>query len=234
MNDDNYLAINEQGLAEVSPTASRDAQLAFIDTYRQIQGENTQQIADQTHALGSDLPAQLGGLHGPSEYMKSRYQTPQTNARVAALRTASQLSALNRLMQNDQSRWNDRYSQTYRSDRKRARSSGGSGSGTGSTGGSNLSNADINVNVVEGLTPQATGSLRSDEGVATRLFTGEYDDQGRPVYKDLDENGNIIAQYEGGKETIATNAPSLWDQNWAIAQQNLSNLWNAGWGRFAN
>ena len=136
MNDDNYLTINEQGLAEINPTASSEIQNAFIDAYRNIQGENTAQIGTQAHALGSDLEAPYGGLHGPSEYMRSRYQTPQTESRLAGLRTASQLSALNQLMQNDINSWKDKYAQAYRNYRKRAKSSGsggssGSGSGSG-------------------------------------------------------------------------------------------------------
>ena len=121
MDNDNYITINEQGLAEVNPTASSDMQNAFIDAYRNIQGENTAQIGTQAHDLGSDLEAQYGGLHGPSEYMKSRYQTPQTESRIAGLRTASQLSALNQLMQNDVASWKDKYSQAYRDAQKRAR-----------------------------------------------------------------------------------------------------------------
>lgn len=114
MDNDNYITLNEQGLAEISPTASSDMQQAFIDTYRQTQGENTAQIGEQAHALGSDLEAPYGGLHGPSEYMKSRYQTPQTESRVANLRTAAQLSALNQLVQNDITNWKDKYTQKQR------------------------------------------------------------------------------------------------------------------------
>lgn len=233
MNDDNYLSVNEQGLAEISPTASRDAQLAFIDTFRQTQGENTQQIADTMHELGSDLEAPYGGLHGPSEYMKSRYQTPQTESRLAGLRTTAQLTALNQLMQNDLAKWKDKYNQEYKKYQKRQRAKANSllGGGGGGGTGSGLGAADVTVDVVKGVTPQDTGSLKSGEAT-TRLFTGEHDDQGRPVFKDYDADGNLIAQYEGGIERRAENAPSLWDLNWAIAQQNLNNLWNAGPGRY--
>lgn len=119
---------------EVSPTVSRDNQLAFIDQYRQLQGENTAQIGEAAHALGSDLTAQYGGLHGPSEYIRSRYQTPQTESRIANLRTTAQLAALNQLMQNEQNKWANRYNQAYRNYQKRANSSG-SGSGSGSASG---------------------------------------------------------------------------------------------------
>lgn len=134
------ITINDEGLMEVSPTASRDAQLAFIDQYRQLQGENTAQIGTAAHALGSDLTAQYGGLHGPSEYIKSRYQTPQTESRIANLRTTAQLAALNQLMQNEQNKWANRYNQAYRNYQKRANSSG-SGSGSGSASGGVVSQA---------------------------------------------------------------------------------------------
>lgn len=121
MENDNYVMITDENVAEINPTASSDLQQSFIDNYRQIQGENTAAIVSVAHALGSDLEAPYGGLHGPSEYMKSRYQTPQTESRVAALRTAAQLSALNQLMQNDQNRWQNRYNQAYRNAQKRQR-----------------------------------------------------------------------------------------------------------------
>lgn len=128
MDNDDYIRINEEGLAEVNPTASSDAQMAFIDAYRAAQGENTAQIGEQAHALGSDLEAQYGGLHGPSEYWKSRYQAPQTESRVAGLRSAAQLSALNNLMQNDLANWKNRYSNAYKAAQKRASSGGSEGS----------------------------------------------------------------------------------------------------------
>lgn len=107
--------------------------MSFIDTYRQLQGENTAQIGEAAHALGSDLTAQYGGLHGPSEYIKSRYQTPQTESRIAGLKSAAQLTALNQIMQNEQNKWKNRYNQAYRNYQKRANSSG-SGSGSASGG----------------------------------------------------------------------------------------------------
>ena len=181
MNDDNILTINEQGIAEVNPTASRDAQLAFIDTYRQTQGENNQQIADQTHALGSDLPAQLGGLHGPSEYTKSRYQVPQTESRVANLRTAAQLSALNQLLENDQARWKDKYNQAYRNYKKRqykkanslynARTGGSSGNGGSGGGGNELT---FNTNTGAQDTFYVNDNPNTGEGNIVQTGDGTY------------------------------------------------------------
>lgn len=186
MNDDNYITLTEEGIAEINPTASSDMQQAFIDTYRQTQGENTAQIGETAHALGSDLPAQLGGLHGPSEYMKSRYQTPQTESRVAALRTAAQLSALNQLLANDQARWKDKYNQAYRAAQKRERAKrnqlynnlyggGGNGGGDGTsllnitteTGAPGTIDVNTNPNTGEG------NIVQIGDGVYQNVSTGE-------------------------------------------------------------
>lgn len=180
MDNDNYLTINEQGLAEVSPTASRDMQQAFIDAYRQSQAENTAQIGTVAHALGSDLEAPYGGLHGPSDYIKSRYQTPQTESRVAGLRTAAQLSALNQLMANEQAKWEDKYNQAYRDYQKRANrsgSGGGSGSGSGTDASSlNITTETSSPDTIEVNTnPNTSGNniIQTGEGTYQNTETGE-------------------------------------------------------------
>jgi len=171
MDNDNYITINEQGLAEINPTASSDMQNAFIDAYRNIQGENTAQIGTQAHALGSDLEAQYGGLHGPSEYMKSRYQTPQTESRIAGLRTASQLSALNQLMQNDVNSWKDKYTQAYRDAQKRARARALASTTpyTGNTGGSG---DELNINTTTGAPDSIDVNTNPNTGEGNIIQTG--------------------------------------------------------------
>lgn len=76
-------------------------QNAFIDNYRNLQAQNNAQIAQQTRALGTQVPSQLGGLTGGGSYFKSRYQTPQTNQAIAELRTAAQAQALQQALQNE-------------------------------------------------------------------------------------------------------------------------------------
>lgn len=115
--------------------AGYNAQQEFIDNYRNAQAENTAQIGEQAHALGSDLTAQYGGLHGPSEYWLSRYQTPQTESRLAGLRAANQAQALNQLMKNDLEREAEKYNQAYRNYQKRARNYSTGGNGGSTTGG---------------------------------------------------------------------------------------------------
>ena len=181
MDNDNYITINEQGLAEINPTASSDMQNAFIDAYRNIQGENTAQIGEQAHALGSDLEAQHGGLHGPSEYMKSRYQTPQTESRIAGLRTASQLSALNQLMQKDIDSWKDKYTQAYKAAQQRAAARAAAASKIPSTV-NDPTNPDPNVNNNNTLVGTGERPLRSSGPDTTTIYNWSNDSEGRPNY----------------------------------------------------
>lgn len=122
MNKDEYLT-SSQGLTQIKPELSRDEQMAFIDTLRETQTQRNQQIADQTRALGSDVPYSHGGLGG-SNYFLSRYQNPQVDSMVADLKTAAQAQALNQALKNYQANLKERYRQSYRNYAKRA----GSGS----------------------------------------------------------------------------------------------------------
>lgn len=205
------ITINDEGLMEVSPTASRDATTAFIDQYRQLQGENTAQIGTAAHALGSDLTAQYGGLHGPSDYIKSRYQTPQTESRIANLRTTAQLAALNQLMQNEQNKWANRYNQAYRNYQKRSYdASKNSTATTSSTAGSNLP-VDTNT----GSDTQETDEWQP--GVGDLVPSG------------TDTNGATTYHYTdpiSGQSYILQNPSVAYD---AITQQSSSlGLWPDG------
>lgn len=180
MNDDNYLSINDQGLAEVSPTASRDQQMAFIDNFRQAQGQNNQQIADSIHALGSDLEAPYGGLHGPSDYIKSRYQTPQTESRMAGLRTTAQLAALNQLMQNDLAKWKNKYNQESRNYNKRQRAKQNASSSGGGTGGTGEGGSNLNINTETGVPETIDVNTNPNTSGNNIIQTG------KNTYKDLE------------------------------------------------
>lgn len=118
---DNSTTSTEQGLLQIKPETSRDEQLAFIDTLRDIQGTQNQEIQDTTHALGSDLPPQLGGINGTNSYWLSRYQTPQTESRIATLRTAAQSSALNTALNNYLNKLQEDYNKAARKASKRER-----------------------------------------------------------------------------------------------------------------
>lgn len=116
MNQDEYLT-SAQNLTQVKPELSRDERLGFIDTLRDTQSQQNQQIAAQTRNLGSDVPYSHGGLGG-SNYFLSRYQTPQVDNMVANLKTAAQQSALNTALKNYQENLKDKYNQAYRSAQK--------------------------------------------------------------------------------------------------------------------
>lgn len=218
MNDDNYIVLNEEGIAEINPAASFDKQNAFIDNYRQIQGENTAQIGTQTHALGSDLAAPYGGLHGPSEYMKSRYQTPQTESRVAAMRTAAQLSALNQLMQNDQNRWNERYNQAYRNAQKRARANSGGGGSGGGSGGSSTIIGGVDEQVSDPSMPYTTAATNVP-GLKVNNTTV------------LDADGNLITMNSDTGEVLYVNGvrKDIWDTQKKRNQAERSSGGGGGW-----
>ena len=118
---DNSTISTDQGLLQVKPETSRDEQMAFIDTMRGIQGGQNQEIQDTTHALGSDVTPEFGGINGTNSYWLSRYQTPQTESRIATLRTAAQSSALNTALNNYLNRLQEDYNKTARRANKRQR-----------------------------------------------------------------------------------------------------------------
>lgn len=120
----------DNGLLQLKPESSRDEQLAFLDTLREIQGTQNQEIQDATHALGSDVTPQYGGLNGTNSYWLSRFQAPQTESRLASLRSAAQSSALNTALNNYLDKLKEDYNTAYRKASKRSRNnSGGNGGG---------------------------------------------------------------------------------------------------------
>lgn len=118
MNSDELIEF--EGRQYVNPDISRDEQMAFIDTMRDIQAQNNAQIATETHNLGTDIESTRGGLTGSEEYWKSLYQTPQTDAAVANMKAVAQQSALNTALSNYQNALQEKYNQAYRGYQKRA------------------------------------------------------------------------------------------------------------------
>lgn len=103
----------------LNPQVGLDESNKFIENLRSIQQQNNSQIAEDTAALGTEVSSNLGGLTGANSYFASRYQTPQTNATVANLRSAAQAKALNDVLANEQAIWKNRYQQAYRNYQKR-------------------------------------------------------------------------------------------------------------------
>lgn len=100
MNLEDY-AYEDDGRWYIRPEVALNEQNAFINNYRNIEAQNNAQIAQQTRALGTQVPSQLGGLVGGGGYFRSRYQTPQTNQIVADLRSQMQGQALRAALQNE-------------------------------------------------------------------------------------------------------------------------------------
>lgn len=100
MNLEDY-AYEDDGRWYIRPEVALNEQNAFINNYRNIEAQNNAQIAQQTRALGTQVPSQLGGLVGGGGYFRSRYQTPQTNQIVADLRSQMQGQALQTVLQNE-------------------------------------------------------------------------------------------------------------------------------------
>lgn len=130
MDDDTIIEI--EGRQYVSPTKSRDEQLAFIDTLRDVTAENTAQINQNTYSLGSPVTSNIGGLGGSEALWQAQYQTPQVDATIADLRTTAQQTALNQELQNLQDMYQNRYKQARRAYSARAKAASNSGSGSGS------------------------------------------------------------------------------------------------------
>lgn len=118
MNTDEMITYNDR--VYVNPDISRDEQMAFVDTLRDLQAQKNAQIATETHNLGTDVEPHLGGLSGSEEYWQSKYQTPQVNAMVADMKAVAQQSALNTALQNYTDALKNRYNQAYRNYQKRA------------------------------------------------------------------------------------------------------------------
>lgn len=126
MNLDDF-SYTENDRRYINPQVSLNEQNAFIDNLRNMQGQDTAQIRQDTYNLGTAVPSNLGGLAGGSGYFRSRYQTPQTNSMVADLRAAAQSQALSTLLNNEIGKAQKRYQDAYRAAKKRANNSTGGG-----------------------------------------------------------------------------------------------------------
>lgn len=110
----------------VNPQVSLGEQNAFIDNLRNLQAQDNADIQQQTYALGTRVPSNLGGLSGAGSYFKSR-QTPQINSIVADLRAVEQAQALTTLLQNDINKAKKKYSSAF------SKTNGGGGTGGDNT-----------------------------------------------------------------------------------------------------
>lgn len=119
MNLDDF-SFQEDDQRYINPQVSLDEQNAFIKSLRETQGARNEEIKQDTYNLGTQVPSNLGGLVGGESYFNARYQTPQTNALVADLRSAAQAQALNEAMSNEIAKAKRKYNLAARAARKRA------------------------------------------------------------------------------------------------------------------
>lgn len=124
MNNEYLLPSNEynefESRAYVDPNLQSAQTDTFINEFRQTQDANGREMSEQTEALGTTTPSNLGGLTGAGSYFSSRYQTPRTNSLLQNLRTAAQATAMNEALANEQAIWKKRYNEAYRNYQKKA------------------------------------------------------------------------------------------------------------------
>ena len=116
----------------INPTVSRDEQLGFIDRLRDVEARGMNQIARDTHALGTDVPSNLGGLTGSAGLWNRMYVAPRVNTMVSGLRATAQAQALSDILANYQNQMKQRYAKAYREyAKKNAQNSAGGTAGSG-------------------------------------------------------------------------------------------------------
>ena len=174
----------------VNPQTGVDETNTFIEKLRETQAANNAQIAQQTQALGTEVPSSLGGLTGADSYFTSRYQTPQTASVVANLRATAQAAALNEALANEQAMWKKRYNDAYKAYQKSIydKSNGGGGGGGGNGGG------DGNESTWDGETKLKTTEDAEEEEtsvVPPNPYSEEYNISGEEQTKRLSERSGL-------------------------------------------
>lgn len=167
-----------EGRYYINPQVGIDETNTFIDKFRDTQKGDTQEIAEQTQMLGTDVPSSLGGLTGAGNYFTSRYQTPQTNAVVQNLRAAAQATALNNALSNEQEMWKKRYNDAYKAYQKRQNAKQNAALGGGGNGGNGGGNDTLNVNTNNGQTTQKVDTFEETPGsyIPMTDTSGKYQD----------------------------------------------------------
>ncbi len=200
MNDNEFYTFEDR--AYIQPTVSSGEQEAFINNLRDVQARNNADIAQQTHNLGTDISSNLGGLGGGETYFNSRYQTPQVNEMVDALKAASQAEVVQDIMQNYQAQLKEGYNQAARKYQKRQRAyqnaSLNSGSPTAQNptkGGTKKTATDQKKFTAE--SPISIGVNKSDLDKYGTLTTSA-DDLNAKEFTTRDKNGNIVYTNRAG------------------------------------
>lgn len=141
MNENEYLTVNDRYY--VNPRLSVDESEQFLETLRNAQKQGNAQIAQETHALGTDVPSSMGGLSGSGGIWEQRYQNPKVDSAIAKLRDSMQADALSKTMNNIVSQKQQEYKDAYRAAYKKQLSNSGGG---GNNGGGEEEKLDITTN----------------------------------------------------------------------------------------
>lgn len=191
LNENEYITMEGRGY--VNPQVALDESNQFIENLRSTQQANNQQIQTDTYNLGTAVPSQLGGLTGGESYFTSRYQTPQTNAAVANLRTVAQAAALNQALQNEQAKWKKRYDDAYKAYQKRAYAASQTPQSLGTT---NLSNLGVDVN----LGDKALGDSNENQNTGPGYINSVQG--GLNIYTDQNGDRWTLRNPESGDEVL--------------------------------
>lgn len=181
--------IEVEGRQYLNPQKGLDERMAFIDTLRDVQAQNTAQINQNTYNLGSPVTSNVGGLGGSERLWQAQYQTPQTDAQVADLKAVAQQQALNQALTNLQGQYQNRYKQASRNYAKR-KSTGSTTPTTTPLGNTPKNSPDPDI-VYESTSGVGAGTIRAlpGERVIASPYTG---DDGNPINYVFNENNEIV------------------------------------------
>ena len=178
----------------VNPLVSRDEQMTFANNLRAVADNDISKIYRDTHALGTDVTPNLGGLNGSTNLWKRNYVSPKVESMTQGLRAVAQSAALEGAMSNYLNQMKQKYNNAYKAAAKRSGGGGGGGYGTGG-GGSDIA-ALLNWLAQEGYTVDEEERSLSDEW--SNPFTPAVDalKGGMGTIKDLIDN-KYVSKFGG-------------------------------------
>lgn len=183
-----------EGRLYSNPQIGLNESSEFIDNLRTSQGQQNQEIFQQTENLGTDISSNLGGLTGGESYFTSRFQTPQTSSAVSNLRAAAQATALNQVLANEQAKWQKRYNDAYRAYQQRANNPDG-----GTDGGIEYEDTDG----ITGVTAEPDTTQYSKDTTVYDSTEIAHDNRSTERPKKIgvtrDRNGNIASVTVNGR-----------------------------------
>lgn len=120
MNENEYY--EEEGRYYANPQLGLDETSQFLESFEAARQRENDRIAQETHALGTDVPSSMGGLSGSGGVWRQRYQNPQVAKMISDLDAEMQGQALTTALSNDLNKWQERYNQAKRAYNKRQNS----------------------------------------------------------------------------------------------------------------